>query len=125
MSYLRIAQPGQATRYVDLGPSAVIRARGRVGGELVTPQKAKPLPVPATSEARRVQMAAYKSQRRDGRCGRVMRTREVCARMAGHGNQCRTREQLAARVAKRGKAFSIHPENRRRGAYDITRRIEE
>ena len=104
MSALRIASPGQPTRHIDLGPSVGRRSftRGAVyGGVLVTAQPFRPLPVAATSKARREQMKEYRETRVLS-CGYVMpKIGETCARRKGHAaNGHRSRRNLKA-IARR------------------------
>lgn len=106
---------------IDQGPSNPYPwGKRRPGGQLVTGQKAAPLPIPATTGERRAQMAQYVARRTaeaDGLCGRKMEKRSgTCARAKGHTDTCRTRDWMdrkAVKVRKHGPAFSLYPERRR------------
>lgn len=80
-------------------------------------RKALPLPIPATTGARRKQIAEAR-RRREGkdRCGiQSRRMVDVCWRSIGHAGPHATQAALNHEAALRrgGKSWSIHPENRR------------
>ena len=58
MSALRINVPGQPVVLLDQGPANGTAGRFHLGEVLVTPQRAAPLILPATSQARQASMAA-------------------------------------------------------------------
>ena len=104
MSALRINIPGQPVVLVDQGPANGCAGRHYYGGTLVSPQKATPLILAATSKATRERMAAYKASRRAlVACDREMRTGEACARPDGHVTGCMSRAAMD-RVAERKRS---------------------
>lgn len=121
MSALRISRRGYETVLIDQGPANPYPwGKRRPGGQLVTGQKAAPLPIPATTGERRAQMAQYVARRTaeaEGLCGRKMEKRSgTCARAKGHTDTCRTRDWMdrkAVKVRKHGPAFTLYPERRR------------
>lgn len=68
MSALRIARPGQPVVLIDLGPATARRVLGRystMGGSMAaTPTVDLRVLFPATTPARRAQIAAYKAKRK-------------------------------------------------------------
>ena len=102
MSALRINVPGQPVVLVDQGPANGTAGRFHLGGVLVTPQKAAPLILPATSQATRDRMAAYKRSRVAlVTCGRAMHTGHACARPDGHGTGCMSRTAMDRNAERR------------------------
>lgn len=103
MSALRISRPGYPTELVVLEPAVgrITHTRGAVyGGTIVVggkPSKA----ITTVSDARKAQMAAYRSQAKV-RCPKILRQiGEQCGRSAGHRDSCRSVEVMAADARRR------------------------
>ncbi len=106
MSALRLGRLPDGTRdirIVDDGAVGRIHmTRYGMRGAFVVGQKPAPLPVPATSPARRAQIAEYKARKRAGvLCRRVMRSSKECFRSLGHRGECRNAESMELRAARK------------------------
>lgn len=112
MAFLRVVRQGHPINpdlFVDLGPSVGrrVHTRGAVfGGEMVTGQKPKPLPVKPTNGRDRARMKAYREAAKVAKppvlCGRWMiLARAECGRTKGHRDDCMSRERMERRAEAR------------------------
>lgn len=106
MSALRIARPGEPVVLIDLGPSTARRTIGRystLGGSLAaTPRVDLRRLFPATTPARREQIAAYRARMR-ATCQQPMRDGS-CGRRDGHRDAHRTATYMEAQALSRQRA---------------------
>jgi hypothetical protein len=97
---IRIARPGEPTRFVDMGPAHGRVFGGNYGGSIVIGGAAtpNPAPTPPSQIARAARNKLRRKAQAMGICGRSMKTGGICARALGHGSSCRDRAWMDRRA---------------------------